>query len=89
MDRRKPLNHADTHPEAAAVQLTIYRRMTPAQRVFLAAQMSDDARAITRAGIQARHAEYDSTQVEDALRLLLLGGDLYRRAWPRKALLPP
>lgn len=66
-----------------------YRRMTPGQRVALAAQMSEDVRAIAAAGIHARHPEYTREDVEHALRRLTLGDDLFRRAWPRAPLLAP
>ena len=49
----------DTESDAEAVQLGLYRRMTPARRVAIGIQMSLDARATVLAGIRARHRDYD------------------------------
>lgn len=80
---------SDTHPDARAIQLAILRRMTGAQRSALAAQMSDDVRDTARAAIRARHPAYRDADVESALRRLLLGDDLVRRAWPAEPLRDP
>jgi len=79
----------DTTPDAAAVQTAIYRRMTGAQRSLLAAEMSEAARSIALAGIRRRHPEYDNDQARFALFRLLVGDDLFRRAWPNAPVLPP
>lgn len=79
----------DTAPAAHEVQLRWLRRLTPAARVALAVQMSEDTQAIARAGIAARHPDYSGPEVTHALLRLLLGDDLYRRAWPRALLLAP
>jgi hypothetical protein len=80
---------ADTTPDAARVRLAIYRRMAPQQRCAIAAQMSADARAIALAGIRQRHPGYDEQQARLALFRLLLGDELFRRVWPRAAVLDP
>jgi hypothetical protein len=51
--------------------------------------MSEDVRALALAGISARHPEYDPDEVVFALWRLILGDDLFRRAWPAAPLLPP
>lgn len=71
------------------LQLAIYRRMSPAQRCAIAAQMSADARAITMAGIRQRHPEYDAEQARLALFRLLLGDEMFKRVWPDAATLDP
>jgi hypothetical protein len=80
---------ADTTPEAHAVQIAIYRRLGPDGRLALALRMSDDVRSITRSGIRGRHPEYTEEQVDQALRLLLLGDNLFQRAYPGQPLLAP
>jgi hypothetical protein len=79
----------DTLPGAAAVQAAIYRRMTASERSAMVVQMSMSARAITLAAIRTRHPEYDEDQARWALFRLLVGDDLFRRAWPGVALLAP
>jgi hypothetical protein len=66
-----------------------YKRVPPGVRVAIAASMSDDARAVARAGIRARHPEYTAEQVSRALMRLVLGDDLCRRAWPGAPLVAP
>jgi hypothetical protein len=79
----------DTTAESHAAQLAVYRRLGAAQRANLAAAMSADVRRLARDGIRARHPDYSTEQIELALRRLLYGDDLFRRAWPGRALLAP
>lgn len=71
------------------MQLEIYRRMSGSDRLRLAMEMSDAARATTMAGIRTRHPEYSEDQVRYALFRLLHGDDLFQRAWPHAPLLAP
>ena len=79
----------DTTPDAAAVQTAIYRRMTPDQRCAIAAEMSAMTRAIALENIHGRHPAYDEHQARMALYRLLVGDDLFRRAWPGEPVLAP
>jgi hypothetical protein len=79
----------DTSPDSHEAQLRAYRRLGPAGRVRVAAQLSADTRELARAGIRARHPEYRDQEVESALRRLLLGDELFHRAWPALPLLSP
>jgi hypothetical protein len=79
----------DTSTEAHAVQMAWLRRLSPAARVELAVRMSEETRDLARAGIAARHPEYSDEDVTLALLRLLLGDDLFRRAWPHSPLLAP
>ena len=51
--------------------------------------MSLDARAITLAAIRQRHPEYDDTSARWALFRLLVGDELFQKAWPHAPLLAP
>ena len=75
----------DTTPDTVAAQTAVYRRMTTDQRTQAAAEMS----AITLENIRARHPEYDPHQARMALYRLLVGDELFRRAWPAEPLLAP
>jgi hypothetical protein len=79
----------DTAPEAHARQIEVYRSMTRARRVELAAAMSEDVLAVAAGGIRARHPDYDETQVTWALRRLRLGDAMFRRVWPAAPLVAP
>jgi Rv0078B-related antitoxin len=70
---------ADTTPNARALQLRIFREMSGPARLAMALEMSDDARAISEAGIRHRHPEWSEAQVHGALVLLLLGDSLARK----------
>jgi hypothetical protein len=63
----------DTSPAELARQREAYRTMTPAQRVQAAAQMSEDVRAPTEAGIRHRHPGLFDDEVRAALVELLVG----------------
>jgi hypothetical protein len=80
---------ADTSPDAAAVQLSAYRRMGGAGRAQIMFRLSAMAREATEAGIRRRHPEYDDGQVMRAFARLLHGDELVRRAWPGRQLLEP
>jgi hypothetical protein len=79
----------DTSQQAHEVQSEIYRRMTPAERVRLMIEMCEEARAVSAAGIAARHPEYDSAQLRYALLRLILGDALFRKAFPVAPCLTP
>lgn len=80
---------ADTSREAHEVQLAIYRRMSPEQKLQLAIRMSEEVREVAADGIRARHPEYGPDEVRFALWRMLHGDDLFRRAWPAAPLLDP
>jgi hypothetical protein len=79
----------DTTPESHEAQLQTYRRLGATGRARLAGRLSADTRELTRAGIRARHPAYTEEEVELAIRRLLFGDDLFRRAWPARPLLAP
>jgi hypothetical protein len=70
----------DTSMTALARQREAFRRMTPEQRVAVAAEMSDEIRAVTEAGIRHRHPAYSEDDIRAALALILLGpGEITRQ----------
>lgn len=66
----------DTTTEARAAQHEAYRRLGGARRVELAAQMSEDAREVAKAGIAARHPELSERERHEQLLRVLLGESL-------------
>ncbi len=75
--------------EIREVSLEEARALTPSQRVELAIQLTEAARARARAKIAARHPAYSPTEVNYALVRMLYGDDLFRRVWPCAPLLMP
>jgi len=79
----------DTTREAAEVQRDVFRRMTVAQRFARVVELAETGRELARAGIRGRRPEYTEAEVESAMLRMLLGDDLYRRAWPSRPVLDP
>jgi hypothetical protein len=75
--------------EAHAVQVAIYRKMSPDQLVSMAVDMSEDVNAIAAEGVRSRHPGYDDDRVRWALLRLRLGDELFRQAWPGAPLVAP
>jgi hypothetical protein len=84
----EPFLPADTSLEAARVQHAVYRRMSPERRLHLAFQMTASARKLSAAGVRARHPEYTDRQVELAVIRMMLGEELFRRAYPDEDVVP-
>lgn len=80
---------ADTSPEIHALQIGVYRSMSPQRRLAIAVEMSEEVFEIAAGGIRARHPDYDEHQVRWALLRLRLGDDLYREVWPDAPLIAP
>src|SRR3990167_5841445 len=74
----------DTSMAALERQRETFRRMTPEQRLAMAAEMSDEIRAVTEAGIRGRHPEYSDDQVRAELVGILLGPSGEFRGRPRR-----
>lgn len=73
----------DTTADAWRIQTGLNRGRAPAERVVTAMRMSDDARAITEAGIRSRHRDWSDAQVRRELLSRIYGRDLVDRAWGR------
>lgn len=63
----------DTTPEAAAIQEEIFRRMTTAQRLRLALQMSESLRNVALAGLRSRQPELNADQLSRELLRIMYG----------------
>lgn len=84
-----PGRPADTSREAWAAQVALLARMGGPRRSALAARLTRLARDASRAGIRARHPEYDEAAVRRAFFRLLHGDHLTREVWPHEELLDP
>jgi hypothetical protein len=58
---------SDTSPEAAEIQASIYRRMTGAERLQLALEMSETARELTLARLRAEHPDWSDRDLKREL----------------------
>ena len=69
----------DTSAAAFERQIEALRGMTPAERVAIAAAMSDEIRVLVEDGIRARHPGYSDAQVANDLAEIILGRELAAR----------
>lgn len=72
----------DTSEEAARVQLEVYRRMAPEERLRVGLELTQMSRDLVAQGIRARHPGYSDDEVRWALIRLWLGPELFARAYP-------
>lgn len=79
----------DTSEEAARVQLEVYRRMTPAERLRVGLELTQMSRDLLAQGIRSRHPHYSDSQVRWALIRAWIGRDLFARAYPNGPHLDP
>jgi len=80
---------SDTSAAAAAMQYEALRRMGPARRTRAGVQLSLAARATTLSAIKQRHPEYDEQTARWALFRVLVGDELFRKAWPAAPIVAP
>lgn len=64
---------SDTTPEAAAIQERIFRRMTTAQRLRLALQMSESLRNVALAGLRSRSPKLNGDELSRELLRVMYG----------------
>jgi len=64
---------SDTSPEAAAFQREIFRRMTTAQRLCLALEMSESMRNVALAGLRSRRPELSADELSRELMRIMYG----------------
>lgn len=58
---------SDTSPEAAEIQANIYRRMSGAERLRLAVEMSLTARSLAVARLRAQHPDWSEAELKREL----------------------
>jgi hypothetical protein len=64
---------SDTHPDAAAVQLRIFRSMTAEQRLRMALEMSESLREVALAGVRSRRPGLDADSARRELLRIMYG----------------
>jgi hypothetical protein len=79
------LRPADTTPEAWEVYLAALRRIGPEGRLRMAMELSDNARAITEAGIRQSHPDWGERRVRLELIRIVLGPRLFERWYTPEA----
>jgi hypothetical protein len=75
----------DTRPEARAVLLEGYRKMTAAEKLRRVAELNRAVKAFAIAGIRERHGPMSDREAEIRFAELTLGVDVVRRALGRSS----
>ena len=71
----------DTTPEAEAVQIEIYRRMTPKQKLAIIEELNRQARELVVEGLRLRHPDAGPEEQFRRLMDLTLGEELAERVF--------
>ena len=79
----------DTSESAFKVQLEVYRRMTPSQRLQIGLELTELSGRLLLDGVRSRHPEYSEEDLRLASIRAWLGPDDFRRAFPGSPELDP
>lgn len=71
----------DTDPRAAAVQMEIFRRMSPFRKIQLVCEANRTNRELLRMGLKSRFPDAAAAEIERRLKGLLLGEDLAAKVY--------
>jgi hypothetical protein len=69
----------DTSAAAGEAQRAVFRQLSASERVALAFQMSEEARALAASGLRQRLPGASPAEIELALRRVMLGEELADR----------
>ena len=75
----------DTTPEALTVQFRILREMGTAGRAAMAFELSNNLRLLVEAGVRHRNPLWDDRAVEREVIRLMIGDELFRRAYMKES----
>ena len=81
-DERAAILSRDTTAEAERVQIEIWRRMTPGEKLSLVERACRDVIVLALAGIRQRHPGASDRECLIRLAELRLGPELVREAYP-------
>lgn len=63
----------DTSAAAAELQVKIHRKFSPVDRLRMAIEMSEFARALSKAGLRSRSPELTDVELDDELLNVMYG----------------
>jgi len=79
----------DTSIDAERVQIAIFRRMAPEQRLKSTIELSQTSRKLLAEGVRKRHPDYNEQQIKYAVFRLLLPYELFSAAYPNAKEIQP
>ena len=74
----------DTSKEALEIQRQVLRRLSPARRIKMVFELTDELYSIIVAGIRARHPEFTEEDVIRERNRILWGDELYKAVYANK-----
>lgn len=83
--RTKALLSSDTSLEAERIQVELWRRMSPAEKLHAVSEISRAAEQLSLAGIRLRHPEASEHECLLRLAILKLGRELACKVYPEAA----
>jgi len=73
----------DTSPEAYRVQIEIFRKMSPEERLQRGSELSKFVRGLVADGVRHRHPTYTQEEVRLAVARIELGDELFLKVYPQ------
>lgn len=70
---------ADTDPKIEQIQIELLRKVSPARKFEMVAQMNNAVRTFIYAGLERRHPDASSETLRRLFAELLLGKDIARK----------
>ena len=80
--KRRQVRPLDTSPEAERIQLEIFRKMTPDERLQRGSELSQLSRGLLADGVRYRHPDYNEDEVRLAVIRIELGDELFLKVYP-------
>ena len=75
----------DTSQDALAIQIRLWRRMSPLEKLRIVSEMSRSAQELSLAGIRHRHPDASDRECLLRLAIIKLGRPLALRVYPEAA----
>ena len=75
---------SDTARDAFLRQIEILRGLGVSGRAAMTFELSDNLRCLVEAGVRYRHPQWDDRTIEREVTRLMIGDDLFRRAYGKK-----
>jgi hypothetical protein len=74
----------DTTREAFLRQIEILRGLGISGRAAMTFELGDNLRCLVEAGVRYRHPQWDDRTIERQVTRLMIGDDLFRRAYQKE-----
>lgn len=73
--------YSDTHPKMEALQIQLWRQVSPTQKMNMLAQLNATARMLALAGLRSQYPQASESELRRKLASLLLGEELARKVY--------